>query len=55
MEGLLPLAERGAREAIDVAVYLEPEEMLRRRWKLERDVFERGYSPQQVVDEITPA
>jgi len=52
VEGLLPLAGRAAREAIDVAVYLEPEEMLRRRWKLERDVFERGYSPQQVVDEI---
>ena len=41
-----------ARDAIDVAVYLEPEEILRRRWKLERDVFERGYSPKEVVDEI---
>jgi phosphoribulokinase len=52
VEGLLPLADRGTRDAIDVAVYLEPEEILRRRWKLERDVFERGYSPKQVVDEI---
>ena len=52
VEGLLPLADRGTRDAIDVAVYLEPEEILRRRWKLERDVFERGYAPQQVVDEI---
>jgi phosphoribulokinase len=52
VEGLLPLADRGTRDAIDVAVFCEPEEMLRRRWKLERDVFERGYSPQQVVDEI---
>jgi len=52
VEGLLPLADRGTRDAIDVAVYLEPEEILRRRWKLERDVFERGYSPQQVVEEI---
>lgn len=52
VEGLLPLADRATRDAIDVAVFLEPEEMLRRRWKLERDVFERGYSPQQVVDEI---
>ena len=47
VEGLLPLADRGTRDAIDVAVYLEPEEILRRRWKLERDVFERGYSPQR--------
>jgi phosphoribulokinase len=52
VEGLLPLVDRRMRDAIDVAVYLEPEELLRRRWKLERDVFERGYSPQQVVDEI---
>jgi phosphoribulokinase len=52
VEGLLPIADRRTRDAIDVAVYLEPDELLRRRWKLERDVFERGYSPQQVVDEI---
>ena len=52
VEGLLPLADRGTRDAIDVAVFLEPEEILRRRWKLERDVFERGYPPQQVVDEL---
>ncbi len=52
VEGLLPLADRGTRDAIDVAVFCEPEEMLRRRWKLERDVFERGYSPRQVVDEM---
>jgi phosphoribulokinase len=52
VEGLLPLADRGTRDAIDVAVFLEPEEDLRHRWKLERDVFERGYSPKQVVDEL---
>jgi phosphoribulokinase len=52
VEGLLPLADRRARDVIDLAVFLEPDEILRRRWKLERDVFERGYSPQQVVDEL---
>ena len=52
VEGLLPLAAGGTRDAIDVAVFLEPEEMLRRRWKLERDVFERGYSARQVVHEM---
>jgi Uridine kinase len=41
-EGLLPLADRGVRDAIDVAVFLEPEEALRHRWKLERDVFEQA-------------
>ena len=52
VEGLLPLVDRAVRDAIDVAVFLEPEEDLRRRWKLERDVFERGYSPKQVVEEL---
>ncbi len=52
VEGLLPLADRGVRDAIDVAVFLEPDETLRHRWKLERDVFERGYSPKQVVVEL---
>ena len=52
VEGLLPLADRATRDAIDVAVFLEPEEVLRRRWKLERDVFERGYSAAQVVEEM---
>ena len=52
VEGLLPLADRATRDALDVAVFLEPDEVLRRRWKLERDVYERGYSAQRVVDEI---
>jgi phosphoribulokinase len=52
VEGLLPLQSREVRVALQVAVYLDPEEELRRRWKLERDVFERGYSPKDVVAEI---
>ena len=52
VEGLLPLADRTVRDAIDVAVFLEPDEELRHRWKLERDVFERGYSPKEVVAEL---
>ena len=55
VEGLLPLADRAVRDAIDVAVFLEPEEELRHRWKLERDVFERGYSPKEVVAELQAA
>jgi phosphoribulokinase len=52
VEGLLPLADRAVRDGIDVAVFLEPDEDLRRRWKLERDVFERGYAPGEVVAEL---
>jgi phosphoribulokinase len=52
IEGLLPLSDRATRDAIDVAVFLEPEEGLRKRWKLDRDVFERGYAPKDVVAEL---
>lgn len=52
VEGLLPLADRSVRDELDVAVFLEPQEELRRRWKLERDVFERGYGPKEVVEEL---
>ncbi len=52
VEGLLPLAARGPRDAIDVAVFLEPEEELRRRWKLERDTSLRGYTIEEVRAEI---
>lgn len=52
VEGLLPLAARGARDAIDVAVFLEPEEELRRRWKIERDTTQRGYTESQVLAEL---
>jgi len=52
VEGLLPLADRGSRDVLDVAVFVEPEEELRHRWKLERDVFERGYTPAEVVAEL---
>jgi phosphoribulokinase len=52
VEGLLPLASRGPRDAIDVAVFLEPDEDLRRRWKVERDVSQRGYTRAQVLSEI---
>ncbi len=52
VEGLLSLADRATRDSVDVGVYLEPDERLRRRWKLERDVFERAYSPNEVVAEL---
>jgi phosphoribulokinase len=52
VEGLLPLAARGPRDAIDVAVFLEPDEELRRRWKVERDVSQRGYTEAEVRSEI---
>jgi len=52
VEGLLPLYTRAMRDALDVRVYLDPEEELRRKWKVQRDCAKRGYEPEQVLREI---
>ncbi len=49
IEGLLGYCTREMRDAYDVKVYLEPEEKLRTRWKVQRDTVERGYTEQQVL------
>jgi phosphoribulokinase len=41
-----------ARDCINVAVFLEPDEGLRRAWKLARDTTERGYTPEEVASEL---
>jgi phosphoribulokinase len=52
IEGLLPLHTRAMRDSLDVKVFLDPEEDLRRQWKIDRDCAKRGYTPEQVVDEM---
>lgn len=52
VEGLLPLYTKAMRDCIDVKVYLDPEEELRRAWKLRRDCTERGYESAQVLAEL---
>jgi phosphoribulokinase len=51
-EGLLPLHTRLSRACFDVTVYLDPPELIRRRWKVKRDVTKRGYSEDEVVPEL---
>jgi phosphoribulokinase len=51
-EGLLPLHSRLARACFDVTVYLDPPEVIRRRWKVRRDVAQRGYSEAEVEAEL---
>jgi phosphoribulokinase len=52
VEGLLAFATPGLRACYDLMVYLNPEESLRRRWKIARDCARRGYSPAQAAAEI---
>lgn len=52
VEGLLGYASRGARDSYDVKVYLAPPEALRTQWKVKRDTRKRGYTEEQVLDQL---
>jgi phosphoribulokinase len=52
VEGLLPLHTKLARACFDITVYLDPPEEIRRKWKLQRDCAERGYTREQVLREL---
>jgi phosphoribulokinase len=52
VEGLLPLLTPTMRSCFDVKVYLDPDEGLRRQWKIRRDTLARGYTPEQVLAEL---
>ncbi|MCY6490101.1 phosphoribulokinase [Leptolyngbya sp. GGD] len=52
VEGLLGYSTRVARDAYDVKVYLAPPESLRAQWKVKRDTQKRGYTEEQVLEEL---
>jgi len=52
LEGLLGYSTRAMRSCYDVKVYLEPDEDLRVRWKIQRDTGKRGYTVEQVKDSL---
>jgi phosphoribulokinase len=52
VEGLLGLSTEAMRHCFALKVYLDPPEELRRRWKVERDCTKRGYTPEQVIQEL---
>ncbi|WP_029010131.1 phosphoribulokinase [Azospirillum halopraeferens] len=49
VEGLLGYTTRAMRDCYDVKVYLEPDEELRVRWKMARDIGRRGYTRDEVL------
>jgi phosphoribulokinase len=51
-EGLLGYTTRAMRDCYDVKIYLDPEEGLRRRWKLHRDTTRRGYTREEVLFQL---
>lgn len=52
IEGLLGYSTRAARDCYDVKVYLAPPESLRAQWKIKRDTQKRGYSAEEVLDQL---
>jgi phosphoribulokinase len=52
VEGLLGYHTRAMRDCYDVKVFMEPEEDLRIKWKIHRDCTTRGYTDQEVRDEL---
>jgi phosphoribulokinase len=52
VEGLLSFHAAALRDVFDVRVFLEPPEDLRRQWKVARDCSRRGYTSDQVLEEL---
>ena len=52
VEGLLGYYTPEMRESYDVRIYLDPPESLRRQWKVDRDCSKRGYTTDQVLDDL---
>jgi phosphoribulokinase len=54
VEGLLPLHSRLSRACFDLSVYLDPPEATRYAWKIKRDTRDRGYTEEQVREDLRP-
>jgi phosphoribulokinase len=52
VEGLLGYYTEDLRKLFDVRIYLAPPELLRRKWKVQRDCSRRGYTTDQVLSEL---
>jgi phosphoribulokinase len=52
IEGLHPFYTERLRDLIDVKIFIDPSRQVKRLWKVRRDVGERGYNPEQVMQEI---
>jgi phosphoribulokinase len=52
VQGLHPFLVSGIRGLFDLKVWLDPQEHLKHRWKVQRDVAKRGYAEQAVRKEI---
>ncbi|MGF1541834.1 MAG: phosphoribulokinase [Pleurocapsa sp.] len=52
VEGLLGYSTRKMLASYDIKVYLAPPETLRANWKIKRDTRKRGYTEEQVIEQL---
>jgi phosphoribulokinase len=52
VEGLLGYSTRGMHNSYDVKVFLAPPEDLRKVWKIKRDTRKRGYTEEEVLEQL---
>jgi len=52
VEGLLGYSTRSMRDSYDAKVYLAPPEDLRANWKVNRDTRKRGYTQEEVLEQL---
>merc|ERR1712217_141622 len=52
MEGLHPIYDKTARAALDLAIYIDIVNEVKFAWKVQRDVAERGWTEEQVKEDI---
>ncbi len=52
LEGLHTLYTEELRECLDFSLYVDPARDVKREWKIKRDTGKRGYSEQEVMEEI---
>lgn len=52
IEGLHPFYTKELRHLTDIKIFVDPSRAVKRKWKLRRDVCDRGYAPSQVRKEI---
>ena len=50
--GLHPFYLPQTRRLVDIKIYLDTQESLRRHWKIKRDVASRGYSVERIIEQI---
>jgi uridine kinase len=50
--GLHALSLESMRRLFDLKIFLDPDETLRRYWKIGRDQRERGYGPEKVIEQL---